>query len=99
MPISASGNIVRYAEAGQRNSLDNGWFSSKLGGPASGICFGLIVFLELWRTILFEEFAGGWGAIIAGLVLILIFIVIGRWVEVYARKNYGPYTAPEEASS
>ena len=99
MPISASGNIVRYAEAGQRNSLDNGWFSSKLGGPASGVCFGLIVFLELWRTILFENFGAGWGAIIAGLVLILIFLVIGRWVEVYARKNYGPYAAAEEASS
>jgi hypothetical protein len=23
----------------------------------------------------------------------------GRWVEVYARKNYGPYVAAEEASS
>jgi tetrahydromethanopterin S-methyltransferase subunit E len=25
--------------------------------------------------------------------------VIGRWVEVYARKNYGPYVTAEEASS
>jgi len=99
VPISASGNIVRYAEAGQRNSLDNGWFSAKLGGPASGVCFGLIVFLELWRTILFEHIAAGWGAIIVGLAIILVFVVIDRWVEVYARKNYGPYTAPEEASS
>jgi tetrahydromethanopterin S-methyltransferase subunit E len=98
VPISASGNIVRYAEAGQRNSLDNGWFSSKLGGPASGVCFGLIVFLELWRTILFEPVAAGWGAIIVGLVMILVFLVIGRWVETYARKNYGPYTT-EEASA
>ena len=46
VPVAASGNIVRYAEAGERNSLDNGWFTAKLGGPAAGICFGLIVFFE-----------------------------------------------------
>lgn len=95
VPISASGNIVRYAEAGQRNSLDNGWFSSKLGGPASGICFGLIVFLELWRTVIFEKVSGGWGAIIVGIILILVFTVVDRYIEVWARKNYGPYTTEE----
>lgn len=101
VPISASGNIVRYAEAGERSSIDNGWFTSKLGGPASGVCFGLIVFLELWRTVLFEEFSNGWGAIIAGIILILIFMVIDRYVETWARTNFGPYTEaePEEASS
>ena len=46
VPVAASGNIVRYTEAGERNSLDNGWFTAKLGGPAAGICFGLIVFFE-----------------------------------------------------
>ena len=98
VPISASGNIVRYAEAGQRSSLDNGWFTSKLGGPASGVCFGLIVFLELWRTIFFEEFAGGWGAVIAGIVLILVFMIIDRYIEVWARKTYGPYKEETEAA-
>jgi len=101
VPISASGNIVRYAEAGQRNSLDNGFFSAKLGGPASGICFGLIVFFELWRTVVFEEL-NVWGPIIVGIVVILIFAIIDRYIEVWARKNFGPYTAPEapeEASS
>ncbi|TAJ45226.1 tetrahydromethanopterin S-methyltransferase subunit E [Methanofollis fontis] len=99
VPISASGNIVRYAEAGQRSSLDNGWFTGKLGGPASGVCFGLIVFLELWRTVLFEEIAGGWGAIIAGVLIILVFMIIDRYVEVWARKNYGPYVKAEEATA
>ena len=99
VPISASGNIVRYAEAGQRNSLDNGFFSAKLGGPASGICFGLIVFFELWRTVVFEPLAAGWGAVIIGIVIILIFAIIDRYIEVWARKTFGPYTAPEEASS
>ena len=99
VPISASGNIVRYAEAGQRNSLDNGWFTAKLAGPASGVCFGLIVFLELWRTVIFEPVGAGWGAIIVGIILILIFMVIDRYIEVWARKTYGPYTKPEEVSS
>ncbi|MDH7593075.1 MAG: tetrahydromethanopterin S-methyltransferase subunit E [Methanomicrobiales archaeon] len=99
VPIAASGNIVRYAEAGQRNSLDNGWFSAKLGGPASGICFGLIVFLELWRTVIFEGIGAGWGAIIVGILLILVFTIIDRYIEVWARKTYGPYAKPEEAKS
>jgi tetrahydromethanopterin S-methyltransferase subunit E len=96
VPISASGNIVRYAEAGERSSIDNGWFTSKMGGPASGVCFGLIVFLEIWRTIIFEPIGHGWGAVIVGLVLILIFMALDRWIEVWARKTYGPYTKPEE---
>jgi tetrahydromethanopterin S-methyltransferase subunit E len=99
VPISASGNIVRYAEAGERNSLDNGFFTHKIGGSASGICFGLIVFLELWRTILFEQISAGWGSIIVGVLIILIFTVIDRYIEVWARTNYGPYTEPKEASS
>jgi tetrahydromethanopterin S-methyltransferase subunit E len=99
VPIAASGNIVRYAEAGERNSLDNGFFSAKLGGPASGVCFGLIVFFELWRTEIFDKISPGWGAIIVGIVLILIFAVIDRYIEVWARKTYGPYTKPEEAST
>jgi tetrahydromethanopterin S-methyltransferase subunit E len=99
VPISASGNIVRYAEAGERNSLDNGFFTAKLGGPASGVCFGLIVFLELWRTVLFEKIGAGWGAIIVGVIIILIFTIIDRYIEVWARKNYGPYTKPTEETS
>jgi tetrahydromethanopterin S-methyltransferase subunit E len=42
----------------------------------------------------------GWGAIIIGIIMILVFTVIDRYIEVWARKNYGPYTKPvEEASS
>src|SRR5512137_1911430 len=99
VPVAASGNIVRYAEAGERNSIDNGFFTHKIGGSASGVCFGLIVFLELWRTILFEKISAGWGAIIVGILIILIFTVIDRYIEVWARKNYGPYTEAKEASS
>ncbi len=98
VPISASGNIVRYADAGERNSIDNGWFTSKIGGSASGICFGMIVFLELWRTVVFEAI-NPWYAIIVGVLIILIFTVIDRYIEVWARKTYGPYTAAKEAEA
>jgi tetrahydromethanopterin S-methyltransferase subunit E len=99
VPISASGNIVRYAEAGERNSIDNGFFTHKIGGSASGICFGLVVFLELWRTVLFEQISGGLGAVIVGILMILIFTVADLYIEGWARKNYGPYTEVKEASS
>ena len=99
VPIAASGNIVRYAEAGERNSIDNGYFTQKFGGAASGICFGLIVFLELWRTVIFEQVAAGWGAIIVGILMILVFTIADRFIEVWARKNYGPYTKPVEEGS
>ena len=92
VPISASGNIVRYAEAGQRSSIDNGFFTAKFGGPASGLCFGLIVFFELWRTEVFESWLGGWGAVIVGAIIIILFAIADRLVEKWARKNYGPYT-------
>jgi tetrahydromethanopterin S-methyltransferase subunit E len=98
VPISASGNIVRYAEAGERNSIDNGWFTAKIGGSASGICFGLVVFLELWRTVVFEKI-NPWYAIIVGILMILIFTVVDRYIEVWARKNYGPYSAIKEAEA
>ena len=99
VPISASGNIVRYAEAGERNSIDNGFFTHKIGGSASGICFGLIVFLELWRTVLFEKVASGMGAIIVGIIMILIFTLADYYIEAWARKQFGPYTEAKEASS
>ena len=85
--------------AGERKSRYNGFIRAKLGGPASRICFGLIVFFELWRTVVFEPIAAGWGAVIVGVVVILIFAIIDRYIEVWARKTFGPYVAPEEASS
>ncbi|KUG20860.1 n5-methyltetrahydromethanopterin:coenzyme m methyltransferase subunit e [hydrocarbon metagenome] len=99
VPIAASGNIVRYAEAGERNSLDNGWFTAKFGGPASGVCFGLIVFFELWRHWLFEQYLGGWGSVLVGAILVLIITAIDRYVEVHARTTFGPYHEEEEVAA
>ncbi len=41
--------------------------------------------------MLFEPFLHGWGAIIVGLVIVLVFTIMDRYIEVWARRTYGPY--------
>jgi tetrahydromethanopterin S-methyltransferase subunit E len=62
-------------------------FCSKYGGPLTGFCFGLIVFLSFWTTIVF----GITGGIIAGIIIVLILIVLNGRIESFARNTYGPY--------
>ncbi|MEA3323792.1 MAG: tetrahydromethanopterin S-methyltransferase subunit E [Euryarchaeota archaeon] len=90
-----SGNITRFAEAGIRSSLDNAWFCSKFGGPATGVAFGMVVFLDNWRSTAFAEVLNGWGAVLVGLAIVILLIIYNRQIEKYARKKYGPY--PEYA--
>ncbi|TDA27158.1 MAG: tetrahydromethanopterin S-methyltransferase subunit E [Archaeoglobi archaeon] len=82
-----SGKIVTKAEIGTRSSIDNAWFCAKFGGPATGITFGLIVFLDNWRTLVFDQFM----AIVVGFVIVALLIVANWLLEVWARKSYGPY--------
>lgn len=85
---SLSGNIIRRAEAGLRNSIDNVWFCAKFGGPATGIALGLTVFLSSWPTTIFGY---TWTAIIAGLIIVVLLIIANRLVEYNIKKTYGPY--------
>lgn len=82
-----SGNIVRRAESGLRNSIDNVWACAKFGGPLTGLALGFTVFFDNWRSTLFL----GLNSIIAGLIIVLILILANRLVEVKARKAFGPY--------
>jgi tetrahydromethanopterin S-methyltransferase subunit E len=82
-----SGNIVRKAEAGLRNSMDNVWYCAKFGGPLTGLALGFTVFLDNWRSTVFT----GLNAVIAGLIIVVILILANRLVEIKARKDYGPY--------
>ncbi len=94
-----SGNIVRKAESGLRNGIDNSWFCAKFGGPATGLAFGMVVFLSGWITVVFDPSISdtlGWEAIIAGVVIVLILIAFNRKIEVDARKRYGPYKVDDE---
>ncbi len=82
-----SGNIVRKAESGLRNGMDNVWACAKFGGPVTGLALGFTVFFDNWRSTVFS----GVNAVIAGLIIVLILILANRLVEVQARKAYGPF--------
>jgi len=86
-----SGNIVRKAESGLRNGIDNVWACAKFGGPVTGLALGFTVFFDNWRSTVFS----GMNAIIAGLIIVFILILANRLVEVQARKAYGPFKDEE----
>jgi tetrahydromethanopterin S-methyltransferase subunit E len=87
IPVAIHGDITRKAELGARNNIDVVYFCAKYGGPVTGFCFGLIVFLSFWITIVF----GPLGGVIAGIVILLLLIIINNRIEVFARNTYGPY--------
>lgn len=87
IPVAIHGDITRKSELGPRNSLDVVHFCAKFGGPVTGFCFGLIVFLSSWITIVF----GLQGGVIAGIVILILLIIINNRIEVFARSKYGPY--------
>jgi len=83
-----SGRIVRKAESGLRNSIDNVWFCAKFGGPATGIGLGLTVFFSSWPTTLFGY---TWKAIGVGVLIVVVMVVLNRLVELNVKNAYGPY--------
>ena len=87
IPVAIHGDITRKAELGARNSLDVVYFCAKYGGPVTGFCFGLIVFLSFWTTVVF----GAAGGVVALFVILLLLIYLNNRIEVFARNKYGPY--------
>src|SRR5512136_2321691 len=86
-----SGQIVRKAEAGLRNSIDNAWFCAKFGGPCTGLGFGLTVFLDNWRTTVFDPVTQAAYAIAMGVIFVIIMNTYNLYMEISARRKYGPY--------
>jgi len=83
-----SGRIVRKAESGLRNSIDNVWFCAKFGGPATGIALGLTVFFSSWPTTIWGY---TWTAIVIGILIVAVFIILNRLMEIQVKNAYGPY--------
>ncbi len=83
-----SGRIVRRAESGLRNSIDNVWFCAKFGGPATGIGLGLTVFFSSWPTTIWGY---TWKAMGVGAIIIAVMVVMNRLVEINVKNAYGPY--------
>lgn len=97
-----SGNIVRKAESGLRNGIDNSWFCAKFGGPVTGLAFGMTVFLSGWVTAVFNpaiSLTMGWLSVAAGVILVLLMVIWNRKIEVAARKAFGPYKEEEEVAA
>ncbi|HIP17405.1 MAG TPA: tetrahydromethanopterin S-methyltransferase subunit E [Methanothermococcus okinawensis] len=97
VPVANQGDIDIKAETGIRNGMDSSYFCSKLGGPLTGLTFGLTVFLGGWGDIIGEIVGGDLIsksviAIIVGIIIVTITAYLNRVIEVYARKKYGPYT-------
>jgi len=98
VPVANHGDIDVKAEYGLRNGMDSSYFCSRLGGVLTGLCFGLIVFLDGWRGILGNVILGkdvtmaSALSIVIGLIIVAILAWANRVVEVFARNKYGPYT-------
>ena len=98
VPVANHGDIDVKAEYGLRNGMDSSYFCSRFGGVLTGLCFGLIVFLDGWRGILGDILQGGNVttasviSIVIGLIIVAILAIANRKVEVFARNKYGPYT-------
>jgi tetrahydromethanopterin S-methyltransferase subunit E len=88
-----SGRIVRKAESGLRNSIDNVWFCAKFGGPATGIGLGLTVFFSSWPTTIWGY---TWKAMGAGVVILVVMIIMNRMLEISVKNAYGPYKEDKE---
>jgi len=88
-----SGRIVRKAESGLRNSIDNVWFCAKFGGPATGLALGLVVVLSSWPVTIMQPktVPDFWKTIIIGFIIVLLMIIANRLVEINIKNRYGPY--------
>ena len=83
-----SGRIVRKAESGLRNSIDNVWFCAKFGGPATGIALGLTVFFSSWPTTIWGY---TWKAMGIGILVVVVLVILNRLLEIQVKNAYGPY--------
>jgi tetrahydromethanopterin S-methyltransferase subunit E len=83
-----SGRIVRKAESGLRNSIDNVWFCAKFGGPATGIALGLTVFFSSWPTTIWGY---TWTAMGVGVLVVAVLTILNRLLEIQVKNAYGPY--------
>ncbi|MFQ6063830.1 MAG: tetrahydromethanopterin S-methyltransferase subunit E [Methanosarcinales archaeon] len=89
IPISKQGDIDVKAEYGYRNSVDTPYFTMRFGALVTGLCFGILIFLDNWSRLF--NFIGEWTPIIIGLIILIVLFGINYLVEVYARRKYGKF--------
>jgi tetrahydromethanopterin S-methyltransferase subunit E len=53
--------------------------------------FGLTVFLDNWRTTVFDPVTQAAYAIAMGVIFVIIMNTYNLYLEISARRKYGPY--------
>jgi tetrahydromethanopterin S-methyltransferase subunit E len=87
VPVANQGDITIKGTEGIKNSIDVANFCMKFGSPLTGLCFGILVFLSFWMTVVF----GLTGGLVAGVVIVILLLVLNERIENFARTTYGPY--------
>lgn len=85
--VSTNGNITTKSALGSRSSIDVVKFCSKFAGPITGLCFGIIIFLNFWIDLVFGVTTG----LIVAFILVICIVIINMILERNARNNYGKY--------
>jgi tetrahydromethanopterin S-methyltransferase subunit E len=55
--------------------------------------FGLVVYLHFWKEVVVKD----WWSAIAGVIIVVIFIIMNTYLERYSRERYGTYKEEVEA--
>lgn len=87
IPVSINGDITTKDALGSRNSIDVVEFCSNFAGPITGLCFGIIIFLNFWLYIVFGISKG----LFVGFSVVILMLIINILLERYARSKYGKY--------
>lgn len=85
------GIITVKAELGWRNSIDIVWFCTKYGSMMAGLCYGLVLLFDNFRLFLGNIYGQVLVNVGVGLTIIFILFLVNRWIEVWARRKFGPY--------
>jgi len=87
IPVSVNGDITTRDSLGSRNSLDVVKFCSKFAGPITGLCFGIIIFLNFWIFLVFGVQIG----LVVGFIIVLLILGLNYLLERRSRSIYGEY--------
>ncbi|WP_455645317.1 tetrahydromethanopterin S-methyltransferase subunit E [Methanosphaera sp.] len=87
IPVSTNGDITTKEALGSRNSIDVVNFCSKFAGPLTGLCFGIIIFLNFWIFLVFNVST----ALIVSCILVIGIMILNYILERKSRSNYGKY--------
>jgi len=91
IPMGLHGYITVRAEVGYRTSMDVAYFCAKYGGPMTGLTYGTIIMLDNVRLFVGNVLQNVVVNVAIGAIIVVVLILLNRYLEVWARKKFGPY--------